>query len=63
MIEKTFQFKKKDGISEESVFFKPNPTISDRMHCVLYVTDPHRLQPDDLKILGPVREHVDNKGK
>lgn len=60
-IKKDYEFKKKDGISEESVFFRPNPTISDKMHCVLYVTEPKHLQPDDLKILGPVREYVDNK--
>lgn len=59
-IRKDYEFKKEYGISEDSVFVNPNPSISDRMHCVLYVTVPNQIQ-DDWKILAPVREHVDKK--
>lgn len=56
-IRKNYQFQKDSGIQEDSVFFNKNPTISDKMHCVLYVTESNQVQQE---ILMHVREHVDD---
>lgn len=53
---KNYQFQEY-CIQKDSVFFNPNPTISDKMHCVLYVTDSNQVQ-DYSSVLKQVKEHV-----
>lgn len=59
-IRRNYQFQKDRGIQEDSVFLNKNPTISDKMHCVLYVTDSNQVQHDQSAILRNVRAHVDD---
>lgn len=58
-----FKFKKDSGIQKDSKFNNRNPTISDRMHCVLYVTQANQDQIEHTFVLDNVRRHVDDLGK
>lgn len=58
-----FKFKKEFGIQKDSLFNNRNPTISDRMHCVLYVTQANQDLIEQTSVLENVRRHVDDLGK
>lgn len=59
-IKKGYEFKKDSGIQKDSKFNNRNPTISDRMHCVLYVTQANQDQIEHTSVLDNVRRHVDD---
>lgn len=58
-IKKGYEFKNDSGIQKDSKFINRNPTISDRMHCVLYVAQANQDQIEEPKsVLNTVRGHV-----
>lgn len=59
-IRKGYEFKEDFGIQKDSIYYNHNPTISDRMHCVLYVTTADQNQRERTYVLEKVRGHVDD---
>lgn len=58
-----FQFNKERGISDDSIYLRKNPTISDTMHCVLYVASADQDLKEDRSILKRLQIHLRDKSK
>lgn len=60
---KSFQFGNGREIQEDSEFFRRNPTISERIHCVLFVANADQDQREHNNVLGTIQKHLGDNSK
>lgn len=60
-IRKDYEFREEFEIQKDSEFNNRNPTISDRMHCVLYVVPADHSSREQTSVLSKVRQHAIEK--
>lgn len=60
-IKKNYEFREEFGIQGDSEFNNRNPTISDRMHCVLYVVPADHSSREQTSVLSRVLKHAIEK--
>lgn len=59
-----FQFNRRRTIQEDSDFFRKKPTISDKMHCVLFVVNAFTLDRQaDFRVLRWMQHYFFSKSK
>lgn len=57
-IKKGYEFGNGREIQEDSEFFRRNPTISERIHCVLFVANADQDQREHNNVLGTIQKHL-----
>lgn len=62
-MEKYFQFQQNADIQIDSPHYRQDPTISDRIHCVLFVMKADLIREENNNFLKRVRSHIADKSK